>query len=886
MSTNQPPKLPLKIFRFYCSDERLEELEGDLYEVYNEYIAEKGKRFAGLFYWWIVFRSFRSFALKRTKMKNNKVNTSMTFLRHNLVIAWRNLRKNKTTAVINVLGLAIGVGAFLAILSIVKFELSFNTEIPEGEKIHRVYTSYTGSFTSTNKGVSVPIGPHVKETVLGLDEVAYFHTFWAQVDVPEADGDKKEFEGQGGFIVATPSYFKVINQYQWLAGSPEEALNEPFRVVLTTDQALKYFGSEDWQEMMGRELIYRDSLNLFVSGIVQQPAYNTDFEFTDFISHATIDKSWLKERFGSDDWGSTNSSSQLWVKRNEHTSKADLILQMEELDAHVAEQTKDADWVQSYKLQDLADLHFSPELGIFDGGRSTAHLPTLTILSVVAIAILLIAIFNFVNLETAQSTSKSKEVGVRKVLGSPRRQLVGRFLTESILISFFAVVLAIPIAHYGFIYFNEFLPEGVALDYGNPLFWLVLVVLILVVGVIAGIYPSWVISSFRPVRALRSGSTSNNPGGSFIRKTLILFQFLFSQLLIVGTLAIAWQISFMLDKDLGFKEEGVIYFYTPYYESMQKQDLILNELNKMPEVKEYSLQNTPPVQNGYSTSTVKYQSPQGEVVTSAHLKSGDTTYLRFYDIDLLAGQNLLPNDTLPHLLINETFMRDLGFDDPQVAVGTTFEFREKPYTIRGVVEDFHFRSLHHPIEPMMYYYQEDSRCIALKLTIDDQLKPTIDRLTDKWSEVYPDNALKVYFMDETIEQFYKTEKRTSKLASTATGIAILISCLGLFGLISFTIVQKSKELGIRKVLGASLLQIGGILSKEFVLLILAAFVISTPISYYFISKWMEDFAYQTEISWWVYVLGGIMSVLIALASIGAKVWKASGANPIDSLRYE
>ncbi len=883
MSSKQPPKLPLKIFRLYCSDERIEELEGDLYEVYSEFVEERGGRFAGVFYWWLVIRGFRSYALKRTKMKNNRVNTSLTFLKHNLAIAWRNLLKNKTTATINVLGLAIGVGAFLAILSIVRFELSFNTQIPDKENIHRIYTSFTGSFTQTNKGVAAPVGPYVEENFSGLASVSYFNTYSAPVEILDGE-EKKEFDRQNNLILVGDSFFKVIGQYEWLAGNSENALSEPFKVVLTTEQAEKYFGHRDWLDMINRTIFYRDSLKVSVSGIVQHPSYNTDFDFTDFISYGTLTNSWLKDEF-NDDWGSTNSSSQLWIKTSDNVNKADILLQLEDLDKHVVEQTEDSDWVQSYKLQDLSEVHFSPDIGIFDNGRDPAHAPTLTILSFVALSILLIAIFNFINLETAQSTTKSKEVGVRKVLGSPRHQLVARFLTESILISFLAVVLAIPIAHYSFIFFEEFIPAGVALNYYSPIFWLVIVGLTLLVGVIAGIYPSWVISSFRPVKALSSGASSNNPGGSLIRKALILFQFLFSQLLIVGTLAIAWQISFMLDKDLGFKEDGIIYFYTPYYENYSKADLMKNYLDQLPEVMDYALQRTPPAQRGYSTSTVKYYTDTVEVVTSAHQKSGDTTYFKFYDIELLAGRNLLPNDTLRELVINETFMRDLGFDDPREAVGTTFEFNSKDHTVVGIVEDFHFRSLHHPIEPLLYRYADESRCFALKVK-GEQIEQTIDKLTDKWNEVYPEYPLTVYFMDETIEQFYETERRASKLASTATGIAILISCLGLFGLISFTIVQKSKELGIRKVLGASILQIGTILSKEFIVLIIVAFVISTPISYYIIDRWMDDFAYQTSISLWIYLLGGLVSVAIALASIGAKVWKASGANPIDSLRYE
>lgn len=884
-STHYPPKLPLRLFRFYCSDERIEELEGDLYEVYNEFIEEKGKRFASLFYWWLVVRSFRSYAFKKEKMKKKgSIFNLFTHIRHNLVIAWRNLSKSKSITAINVLGLSIGVGAFLAILSIVHYEMSFNRNIPESDQMYRIYTSYTGSFTSTNKGVSVSVGEYVPENFSGLKSATHFQTYSAKVEVPETDGAIKDLDRQSQLIIAGTSYFRVVDQYEWLAGNPDVALDEPFKVVLTAEQATKYFGNSDWHELLDREIIYSDSLRVFVSGIVAQPDYNTDFEFTDFISYETLENSWLKDRFGGD-WGSTNSSSQLWLKTEEGVDKVNLLMQLEALDKHVAEQRGEADWVQKYELQALEDVHFSPEIGIFDSYRSPAHADTLTILGVIAFAILLIAIFNFVNLETAQSTSKSKEVGVRKVLGSPKSQLVARFLTESTIISLFAVLIAIPIAHYSFIYFEEFVPEGVALAYENPLFWVTIVGLALLVGLLAGIYPSWVISSFKPVKALTPGASAMNPGGSLIRKSLILFQFLFSQLLIVGTLAIAWQISFMLDKELGFKEDGIIYFYTPYFADYSKQKLIMDEIETMPEITDYALQQTPPVQRGYSTSTVKYQSEKGEVVTSAHQKNGDTTWIRFYDIELLAGRNLLPNDTLPELLINERFMRDLGFDDPREAVGAVFEFNNKNHTAVGVIEDFHFRSLHHVIEPMIYKYEDKPRCISMKVP-GDKLEYVINKLTDTYTEIYPERPFTAYFMDETIEQFYQTERRTSKLASVATGIAILISCLGLFGLISFTIVQKSKELGIRKVLGASLVHIGTILSKEFIILIVVAFVVSTPISWYIITKWMEEFAYKTDISWWLFVLGGLISILIAMASISVKVWKASGANPIESLRYE
>ncbi|MEQ9402998.1 MAG: FtsX-like permease family protein [Cyclobacteriaceae bacterium] len=883
----KPPQLPLKLLRLYCGEHRLEEIEGDLTEVFNEFVKEHGTRFSTFFFWWLVIRGFRSYALKRKTMKNKGlISNAIMFLRHNLTITWRNLVKYKTTSVINILGLAIGISSFLAIYTIIQFELSFNKEIPDGERIYRITSAYSGAFTATNRGVAVPIPGHVKEQFTGLEGIAHFFTFNATSEVM-VDGLMKDMGRQSEIAVADKEYFKVINQYEWLAGSEEE-LDDPFKVVLTEKQARTYFGNIDWQDMIGRKIAYRDSLEVYVSGIVKEPDYNTDFVFTEFISFPTISSSWLKERFENEDWGSTNSSTQLFVKQHPGTTKTNLLSQLEGLNEFVGEKNKELDWVQNYNLQPLSDLHYNPDMGIFDNSRSSAHRPTLIVLGVVAVFLLLIAVFNFVNLETAQSVNKSKEVGVRKVMGSSRSNLVGRFLTESILITFFAVLISIPVAHYGLALFQEFIPEGAALQYESAGFWIFIILLIFSVGIVAGFYPSWVTSSYQPSRALKSGSVnkSSNMRGSLIRKVLISFQFLFSQLLIVGTLAVVFQISYMLDKELGFDEEGVFYFYTPWYDSEEKRERLVNQIVTIPEIRETLLNGSPPVQNGYSTSTIKFMNGDDELVLNPHQKSGDTSYLSFYNLKLLAGENLKPNESANELLINETFMRDLGFELPREIIGKQVDYNDDNYTIAGVMEDFHFRSMHHPIEPMFIRYGSSNSSIAMKVGSDDQLQSAIDKLTEEWHQVYENVPLTIYFMDETVEKFYETERKTSKLASMATGMAIFISCLGLFGLISFTIVQKSKELGIRKVLGASLFQIGSILSREFFILILISFAIATPVAWYLIGQWQTDFAYHKEISWWVYGLGGFASMLIAMLTIGVRVWKASRTNPIESLRYE
>ncbi len=884
---SNPPRRALKLLRFYCSEERLEEIEGDLCEVYNEFIRERGKKYSKIFYWWLVVKNFRSYALKRKKMKNKGlIDGLFMFLKHNILITWRNLLKHKNTSVINIAGLAIGIASFLSIYTIVQYELSFNKEVPDANRIYRITSSFSGSFKSTNRGVAVPVSGHVKETFTGMETVSPFHNFSAKVSIYKEDV-KEDMGRQRTIILADESYFDLVSLDDWIVGS-KESMRDPFKVVLTASQAEKYFGNKNYQGMMDKEIIYRDSLKVYVSGIVRAPEYANDFGFTEFISYPSISASWLKERFGSDDWSSTNSSSQLFIKLHPESNYEDVLSQMDELDKYVQEQNEGQDWIQSYNLQPLADLHYNQDFGIFDYSGSSTHKPTLTVLSIVAIFLLLIAVFNFINLETVQSTNKSKEVGVRKVLGSGRFHLVGRFLTESVLITFFAVIISIPLAHYGLIFFDEFVPEGAVLRYQDIGFWFLLILLTFGVGLLAGAYPSWITSSFVPIKALKSGFNlkSTSMRGSWLRKALISFQFLFSQLLIVVTFAVVLQISFMLDKELGFEEEGVIYLFTPWYETDEKKELLLNEIARIPEVQEISMNGAPPVQNGYSTNTVKYQKGEDELMLNPHQKSGDTSYLHFYGIELLAGTNLRPNESANEMLINETFMKDLGFEMPRDVIGLNLELNKKDYRVVGVMEDFHFRSMHHPIQPLMLRYNESNRCIAMKAGSGDQLERTIDKLTEKWDAVYGEIPLTINFMDETVSKFYESERKTSKLASLATGLAIFISCLGLIGLISFTIVQKSKEMGIRKVLGASVLQIGSILSREFVILILVSFAIATPLSYFAISKWLEDFAYQTEISWWVYGLGGLASVIIALASIFAKVWKASTSNPIESLRYE
>ena len=885
-----PPKLPLNLFRLYCSDERLEELEGDLYEVYQERISEKGTRFSKLFYWWLVVRSFRSFALKRTKMKDKNQFLSIASLLHNVKIAWRSLLKRKMTTSVNVLGLAVGVSGFIAIYSIIAFELSFNTHFTDRDRIYRVYSQFEGSYNGTNGGTATAVPLYLREHVDAIDVLVRFHTLSADVEIP-AGNESVKFDRVRKIALVDSAYFEVFDQYSWLAGSSKTALAEAGRLVLTKTQGEKYFGQISPLDMIGRRVVYQDSLDLLVSGIVESNTDRTDFEFTDFISFESTKTSWLKEEFAENDWGSINSSWQTFVRLPASLTPDLIDNLLDGLNKEAAKHEEDPEWITTYTLQSLDDLHFNATINIFDYSRPAASLKTLRILLGVAIALLVIAIFNFINLETAQAINQSKEVGLRKSMGISKTALIGRFLTESVLVASLAVLLSLPLVKLGLNLFTEIVPEGFAMEWSNPAFWMFLFFLMLIVGFLAGIYPAFIASSYSPVEALKSSLRfSGKRGGSQnVRKVLITSQFVFSQLLVILTVAILWQLSFMLNKEMGFQEQGVIYFRTPFRDSVEKQQVLLNEIRTIPSILASSYHNSPPARDGWNTSHIEYFNNDSTVMTQeVHQRKGDVNYLDVYHLELVVGRNIDEKSDGRETLINETYSRILGFNHPHEAIGIELRGNggNKSYKVVGVLKDYHFQSLHTEIKPMMYSFDlKYSRNIGLRVNTND-IQTVVNEVSDRWEKVYPDNSLKISFMDETIKNFYITEKRTSKIASLATGIAILISCLGLFGLISFTVIQKSKELGVRKVLGASMIQIGSVISREFFMLIVIALIISTPASYYLISKWMEDFAYQTTISWWIYALGGLISIVVALASIGTKVWKASVANPVDSLKYE
>lgn len=807
-------------------------------------------------------------------------------LKHYLTVSFRNLWRNKFHSAINIFGLAIGISACLVIFLLVRFELSYNKGFTGYEHIYRIHSSFSGLFSGLNRGAPTATAPYIKENFKGIEAVTHFHTYSATVKA--ASGTQQDFGNQDKLALTSPDYFKIFDSYQWLAGSPEQSLSQPHQVVLTDDKAKLYFGDLPADQYLNKELLYRDSLRLTVSGVVAKLPFNTDLEITDFISFATIESSWLKKSYGRVDWSSVNSSSQVFIKADANTTYADIEAQLPLLAARYKEKsTWDAE--NKFNLQPLADLHYNAGSGIFDFSREPAHMPTLTTLSIVAILLLLIGCINFINLETAQAVRRAKEVGVRKVMGSDRARLIIQFIAESTLITFISLLLALPFTEGGLIFFSEFIPKGVGFNVVDALPFLGLI--LVTVGVLAGAYPAFILSSFLPALALKNAAYAGNSqsGSAFLRKTLIVFQFTFAQILIIGTLVVGWQIRFILNKDLGFNKEAVIYFDTPWWEKAEKIELLKNEIKTLSDVKDFSMSDAPPSANGWSSSTLEHKNKTGVSKVNTFRKNGDTAYLDFYNIKLVAGRNLLESDTIKELLINETLLKNLGFDSPDQAVGEIVSFNNAQLPIVGVVKDFHIQSVHNTIEPVVLGCENKNfNCFNLRLHNEDgaNLKASLDKIESAWKKIYPETPFAYTFLDDTIKNFYQSEQRISKLINTATLFAIFISCLGLFGLASYSTTQRTKEIGIRKVLGASVQQITLLLSREFLIFVFIAFVLAVPIAIWGSNLWLKGYAYHIDLNIWMFIVTALAALVIAFVTISLKTVRAAQRNPVDSLRHE
>jgi ABC-type antimicrobial peptide transport system permease subunit len=651
---------------------------------------------------------------------------------------------------------------------------------------------------------------------------------------------------------------------------------------------------------MGRSIVYEDSIQAVVSGIVKDLDEVTDFTFKEFISRATIETTSLKSQRGWDEWGSIDSHSQLFVKLAGEANIKQIEDQLAALRNRYrekeAEEMKDG---TTHFLQPLRNIHLSPVYGIFEGsGRIPANKSILNSLLAVAAFLLGLGCINFINLTTAQAGQRAKEIGIRKTLGGGKGTLVYQFLCETFLFTLLATILSIMISPMLMQIFRDFIPPEVSFNSLNqPHVWIFLIVLLLTLSLLSGFYPTWVLAAFKPLLVLKNQESDGNGRSRklWLRKTLTVTQFVITQVLLVGALAMGNQIHYSLNKDLGYAKEAIVFVDTERNifstEKDERRFVLLEKLQGIPEISHLSLASSPPASTRTNTRTMKYVEEGKVIETMVETKFADNNYFNIYKMRLVAGTNLQRSHETKEFVINETYAKWLGFENARDAIGKLLEIDGQHIPIVGVLADFHTKSTQEAIKPLAF-----SSSLANSYTIHIAL-PTRGGDTGVWQsalgsieriyrEQYPEDEFNYTFFDESIAAFYTEEQNIIRLLKWATALCMIISCLGLFGLVIYTTTQKTKEIGIRKVLGSSASQIIALLSKDIVLLVGYAFIIATPISYYSINTWLQGYQYKVNVEWSLYAGVGLIALLLSALTISFQTFKAANANPVKSLRTE
>lgn len=809
-------------------------------------------------------------------------------------IAWRNIMKHKVFSFINVIGLTIGLSASFVIGLMIYYEYTFDNFHEDGNRIYRVVTDFSNpEGIDYNSGVTLAL----KDAILdnpNFESIGELYNLGAYKVENKANG--LEFK-RPRFVTYTDSEYFNVFEYNFLAGNKKTALSNPNTVVLTEARAEKYFPKLEPSQIIGKTLVYNDSITIKVTGIVENFKQHTDIIFEEFISNPTLLQTERRREFLTKNWNRTNSDSQLYVKLKPST---DLETVQNLFDALALEHRDEYEVkfqeFRQFKLQPLRDIHFNEDYGIYDRSSRQASKSLLRNLALVAIFLLLLGCINFINLNTAQATQRAKEIGIRKTLGSSRKQLISQFMGETLLLVLLSAFLSLLLSKWLINIFSDFVPEDLSFElFKAPIVSIGVVALLVVVTFLSGFYPAMILSKLNTVSVLKNHLVAGNKKVK-LRKFLTVFQFTIAQVFIIATLLVGKQINYLLNKDMGFKTEAIVSTYNPRWENeFSKKEIYAKKLRAIPEIKNISLGGPTPASTSTYSGNATYTEGNKKIQSELELIFGDTNYFNLFELELLAGR-IYRNDTIKEIVINEAYSKVLGFNNSEEAIGKTIIFDdEELFPIVGVMADFHQRSLRSNIKPMALsgdwyrseFTQFDTMHIAFQNESSMDLKGTLLKIEKAYKSVYSEtDNYSVSFLDETIERFYNREQKISKLLNWATGLSILISCLGLLGLVIYTTNRRVKEIGVRKVLGASLLQLNTLLCKEFLILVAIAFVIATPVAWYGVYSWLQDFVYKADISFFVFLVGGCTMIFFALLVISIKTLQAANANPVNSLRSE
>jgi len=798
-----------------------------------------------------------------------------------LKTAWRSIVRNKAFSLINITGLSIGIAASLLLFIVVRYELSYDTFQPNYNRIYRVVSQDKyDNYVTNNSGIPVAALKVLRAEFPNLQFGALRSIYGSQITVPSANNATgNKFIQETGIFFFEPQLFNIFH-YNWLAGGPS-ALKDPNNVVLDEKTATKYFGN--WQQAMGKTLLLDNSVMLKVNGILKNVPANSDLPLSVLVSYETL-KQHGAAYYHADSWNNTSSSFNIFTLLSPAEKEADVnraLLQFSK--KHYTPLKSNS--VKTNYLQPLSAIHFDRRFESF--GDHVTSKATLLTLSLIGVFIILMACVNFINLSTALSVNRSKEVGIRKVLGSNRSQLFAQIMSETAMIVCLSVIVALGIAWSVLPYIKHIASIKESLTLLTPQTIGMIVGMGTVIILLAGLYPSFVLSKFNPITALKNKMVSASVRGVSLRRGLVIMQFTISQILIIATAVAVSQMNFISKADLGLNKEGVLVL-TGNGDSVirSKQTAFKQQLLQIPGIQSVSFNSDAPSSENTWSSNFAYNHQPDEKF-QVTMKFADADYIKTFGVHLIAGRSTAESDTMREAIVNETLLKKLGIKNANDAIGKTIRVgRDSWVPIVGIMQDFKTNSLREEIKPLLVTTVKNYYSLtAIKLRTH-QLAQTREAIQKTWDSFYPEYAYIPTFFDESIAKFYEQEEQLSLLYKIFAGLAIFISCLGLYGLVSFMAVQKTKEVGIRKVLGASITSLLQLFSKEFTILIIISFFIAVPVAWYMMHAWLNNFVFRVPLSIEFFAVAIVCSILIAWITVGYKAIRAALANPVKALRSE
>ncbi|MBU1100290.1 MAG: ABC transporter permease [Bacteroidetes bacterium] len=865
---HNPPKIAEKLLRFLLRKQDKEIILGDIEEIYNDVVTDKGLWFGMLWYWFHIIKSIIPVIYKSTYW-------GVAMFKNYLKITYRNILRNKVYTFINIFGLATGLAAFVLITLYVQHELSYDRYHKNADRIFRVIREKPNGEAGTYTRTSVTPAPLAPLMLEELPEVLNASRLIKSNDILITQGEKHFVEDR--LFWADYTVFDIFD-IPFVRGESKTALNNPYSIVLSEDMAGKYFGMDD---PVGQVLTLFENTDFRVAGVFKNMPANSHFVM-DFI---TPYKTYFLET-GQDinSWGGNFSYSYIQLKENINENELEAKFPSF-LDKFVYAGFDIGDkFKQRIKMQPLTDIHLYSHLN--QEIEANSDITYIILFSSTALLFLLIACINYMNLATARSGQRGREVGIRKVIGAKRQQLIKQFLFESIALTFISMILSLVIVLLSLSSFNTLIERQLTFNpVSNSEIAISVFLLSLFIGLFAGSYPAFRLSGFKPVSIIGGGFTKSAKGLA-LRNVMVLTQFTITIVLFALTFIVDDQVSFIKNKDMGYSREQIINLEVQDHQIRKNYQVIKNELEQSSDIIAISSSESLPHNIDMNTS-LKWTGKDPDEIILTYYNMSDYDFIELYDIEILEGRNFsreFVSDNNGAFLVNEAAVKAAGWE---TAIGKELiHWSGEKANVVGVMKDFHLHSLHRPIAPLYIFLDtDDFNYISIKINTNNIAATTdyIKSVIEKYSPNYP---VHFTFFDDNFNKIYKTEQKMTTIFSAFAMMAIIVACLGLFGLSTFAAEQRTKEFGIRKTLGASIPALFLLLSKEFFKWVLLANIFAWPIAYFSIRSWLDGFVYRTEIGIWVFILSGLIALIVALITISRQAYKAASINPIDSLKYE